>query len=201
MRRKIVLLYFIIAALISLGHADAFTVQLVLNNVKCYTFIEWKVESRRVGERATGHLTGSFSGRHWSWDMGPPPGGNQLIWFWWDTLDGEADATVLVDGVIVFQGHCVHNGYGEQSMDAVCAHPSIFKTKGPGRSYYTEHHALFCMLSCDEGCVSSWPSDMPDVAEFGLTCSSAPLLERSRPKTGQPQILIRWIIEYALLQA
>jgi hypothetical protein len=110
--------------------AKAVDVTLVLKNIRPSGFIEWKVESDQVSEQATGHLAGAYPpDKTWTWNMGDS---NQNIWFWWDTLDGEVDATVLVDGIVVFDGHCKNTGNGEVRMDFTSEHPITFKTSGPG---------------------------------------------------------------------
>jgi hypothetical protein len=64
-----------------------------------------------------------------TWDMGTP---EQRIWFWWDTFWGEADATVMVNNIVLFQGHCVNSSYGKASMIATCIAPQDYKTGGTG---------------------------------------------------------------------
>jgi hypothetical protein len=116
-------------------------VTLILENCSpnADSFIEWKVESDQNGEKTTGHL-GETNSQTFTWWMG---GSDQNIWFWWDTLDGETDATVLVDNTVVFKGHCANSGFGEKNIDDTCAHPIVYRgqnTTGPG-PYLNEYHS------------------------------------------------------------
>ena len=52
------------------------------------------------------------------------------IEFWWSRLSGEADATVLVNNVVVFSGHCLHGGRGSVRMIDTCSYPRVYKTEG-----------------------------------------------------------------------
>ena len=54
------------------------------------------------------------------------------IRFWWGRLSGEADATVIVDNVVVFSGRCLHGGWGKVRMIDTCPYPRVYKTGGSG---------------------------------------------------------------------
>jgi hypothetical protein len=104
-------------------------VTLILQNIVTPCSIEWKVASDRLCTHSTGKIRQDSEGFEQTWEMGGP---GQHIWFWWDTLDGEADATVLVNDVVVFEGHCVHFSEGEVRMIDTCSYPLVYKTYGEG---------------------------------------------------------------------
>lgn len=118
-------------ALAGITHAaQAVTLEITINPTKINSFIEFKAESDHLGgEKATGHVT-QIGAKTWKWDVGPS---NQNIWFWWDTLDGDADLTISVDGTVVFQGLCSHIGKGEVKVKNTCSNPKAHKTEGSPR--------------------------------------------------------------------
>lgn len=118
-------------ALIGITHtARAVTVEVNITPTKINSFIEFKVESDQLGgEKATGHITRTGA-RTWKWEVGTS---NQNIWFWWDTLDGDAELTISVDGTVVFKGACSHLGKGEVKVKNTSSKPKIYKTDGSPR--------------------------------------------------------------------
>lgn len=88
---------------------------------------EFKAESdQKNGEVTTGHITTNQE-KTCEWDMG---GSNQNIWFFLDTLVGSAHITVKVDGVVVFDGDCIHDRTGEVRVKDTCVNPTVYKTDG-----------------------------------------------------------------------
>jgi hypothetical protein len=102
---------------------------IVVQNVPVYDFIEWKVTSKQKCTQCTCKIGRDTEAFEHTWYVGDP--GNDIR-FWWSRLSGEADATVLVDNIVVFRGHCVYNGSGPVRMIDTCAYPSIYKTGGSG---------------------------------------------------------------------
>jgi hypothetical protein len=109
--------------------ASSVRVTLILRNIQTYSFIDWKVASEQMCTQSSGRLKQDVGSFEQTWDMGTP---EQRIWFWWDTLNGEADATVIVNNVVLFQGHCAHSGNGKISMIATCIDPQVYRTTGTG---------------------------------------------------------------------
>jgi hypothetical protein len=104
-------------------------VTLILRNIAASGFIDWKVASEQMCTQSSGRIRHDIGSFEQTWDMGTP---EQRIWFWWDTLEGEADATVLVNNVVLFEGHCAHSGFGKISMIATCIDPQVYRTFGTG---------------------------------------------------------------------
>jgi hypothetical protein len=102
---------------------------IVLQNVAIYDFDEWKVESKQKCTQTTGKIRRDTDAFEQTWYVGDP---GHDIRFWWSRLSGEADATVLVNNIVVFRGHCLHNGSGKVRMIDTCAYPSVYRTGGPG---------------------------------------------------------------------
>ena len=101
---------------------------IVLQNVAVCDFDEWKVTSKQQCTQCSGKIGRETDAFEQTWYVGDP--GNDIR-FWWSRLSGEADATVLVDNIVVFRGHCVYNG-GPVRMIDTCAYPSVYKTGGSG---------------------------------------------------------------------
>jgi hypothetical protein len=104
-------------------------VTLILRNIATYSFVDWKVASEQMCTQSSGQIGKDVGSFEQTWDMG---NAEQRIWFWWDTLNGEADATVIVNNVVVFDGHCVHSGYGKIPMIVTCSDPLVYRTFGTG---------------------------------------------------------------------
>lgn len=109
--------------------ASSVQVTLILRNIATSGFIDWKVASEQMCTHSSGRIRQDIGSFEQTWDLGTP---EQRIWFWWDTLEGEADATVIVNNVVLFEGHCAHSGYGKTSMIATCINPQVYKTFGTG---------------------------------------------------------------------
>ena len=109
--------------------AAAVQVTLILRNITTDNFNEWKVESDLKCTQCTGKIRRDTEAFEQTWYVGHA-GDN--IRFWWGRLSGEADATVLVNNVVVFSGHCLHGGSRKARMIDTCAYPSVYKTGGPG---------------------------------------------------------------------
>jgi hypothetical protein len=109
--------------------AQPLSVTLILRHIATPSFIEWKVASDRMCTQSTGRITQDTEAFEQTWEVG---GKGQHIWFWWDTLYGEADATVLVGNVVVFQGHCAHYNGDKVRMIDTCSNPRVYKTFGAG---------------------------------------------------------------------
>src|ERR1700740_240231 len=88
-------------------------VTLILRNISTNYFIQWKVTSDQMCTQSSCKIQQDTEAFEQTWDVGGP---TQHIGFWWDTLYGEADATVLVNDVVVFDGHCVHFREGKIRM-------------------------------------------------------------------------------------
>jgi hypothetical protein len=111
------------------GRVGAAQVTLILRNIETDSFDEWKIKPGERFAKSSGKLgkeTGDFEQ---TWDIGGTDG---KIRFWWVRLSGEVDATVLVNNVIVFQGHCVHSGAGKVRMIDTCSYPLVYKNSGGG---------------------------------------------------------------------
>jgi hypothetical protein len=102
---------------------------IVLQNVAIYDFDEWKVTSKQKCTQTTGKIGRDTDAFEQTWYVGDP---GHDIRFWWSRLSGEADATVLVNNIVVFRGHCFHAGSGNVRMIDTCAYPSVYKTGGSG---------------------------------------------------------------------
>ena len=109
--------------------ASSVHVTLILRNIATSSFIDWKVASEQMCIHSTGRLRQDVGSFEQTWDMGTP---EQRIWFWWDSLNGEADATVMVNNVVLFEGHCAHSGSGKISMIATCIDPQVYRTFATG---------------------------------------------------------------------
>src|ERR1700730_4537896 len=108
---------------------EAAQVTLILRNIVTGDSVEWKIKPAEKFAKSTGKLgkeTGDFEQ---TWDIGGTGG---KIRFWWARLNGEVDATVLVNNEVVFQGHCVHSGAGTVRMIDTCSYPRVYKTGGGG---------------------------------------------------------------------
>lgn len=108
---------------------NAVHVTLILRNITTSYFIEWTVASDQMCTQSTGEIRPDTEAFEHTWDVG---GTGQHIRFWWDTLYGEADATVLVNNVVVFEGHCVHFAKGKVQMIETCSYPRVYKRFGTG---------------------------------------------------------------------
>jgi hypothetical protein len=104
---------------------------VILRNVATFDFNEWKVASEQKCTQGTGRLGRDTEAFEQTWYVGDS-GYDNRIHFWWGRLSGEADATVLVNNVVVFSGHCLYNGSGKVRMIDTCAYPSVYKTGGSG---------------------------------------------------------------------
>lgn len=104
-------------------------VTLILRNIATPSFIEWKVASDQMCTQSSGKIRQDTEAFEQTWDVGSP---GQHIRFWWDTLYGEADATVLVNNVVIFDGHCAHFRDGKIQMIETCSYPRVYKTFGGG---------------------------------------------------------------------
>src|SRR4051794_16074638 len=106
----------------SSASAVELTVAVTVTRLNKGGFVEFKAESDQKGEKATGHLTKVGETKTWNWNMGSA---KQNIWYWWDTLDGDADLVVCVTGapgiqVPLFQAPCRHKGKGEVQVGKTC---------------------------------------------------------------------------------
>ncbi len=109
--------------------AAAVQVTLILRNIATDDFDEWKIKPTEKFTRTTGKIGRESGEFEQTWDIGKAGG---EIRFWWARLTGEADATVLVDNIVVFQGHCMHAGGGSVPMIDTCRYPLVYKTDGGG---------------------------------------------------------------------
>jgi hypothetical protein len=103
---------------------------ITLGNVATYDFSEWKVASKQKCIQGTGKIGRDTEAFEQTWYVGDS-GFDNNIRFWWGRLSGEADATVLVNNVVVFSGHCLYGG-GRVRMIESCAYPRVYKTGGSG---------------------------------------------------------------------
>src|ERR1700722_718252 len=104
-------------------------VTLILRNIETNDYNEWKLKPDQRFSKSTGKLGRDSAEFEQTWEAGRA-GGN--IQFWWARLNGEADATVLVDNIVVFQGHCMHAGGGSVRMIDTCTYPRVYKINGGG---------------------------------------------------------------------
>jgi hypothetical protein len=72
------------------------TVSVTINVIRVDHIVEFKVESDEQGEQATGHLGVGLHEK--TWHVGSA---KQNIWFWWDTMNGEADIIIRVNGEVL----------------------------------------------------------------------------------------------------
>ncbi len=107
----------------------AVEVTLLLRNIATDDFIEWRIKPSHGFTKSTGKLGRDSAEFEQTWEAGEPGG---KIRFWWTHLNGEADATVLVNNYVVFQGHCMHVGNGTVRMIDTCSYPRVYKTGGGG---------------------------------------------------------------------
>jgi hypothetical protein len=107
----------------------AVEVTLLLRNIATDDFIEWRLKPSQGFTKSTGKLGRDSAEFEQTWEVGEPGG---KILFWWAHLNGEADATVLVNNFVVFQGHCSHLGKGKVRMIDTCSYPRVYKTGGGG---------------------------------------------------------------------
>jgi len=103
---------------------------IVLGNIATFDFSEWKVASEQKCIQGTGKICRDTEAFEQTWYVGDSAYDNNIR-FWWGRLSGEADATVLVNNVVVFRGHCLYGG-GKVRMIDSCAYPSVYKTGGSG---------------------------------------------------------------------
>jgi hypothetical protein len=111
------------------SRVTAVQVTLILRNMTAGDFNEWKVESRARCTQSTGRIGRETEAFERTWDVGAA---GHEIRFWWGRLSGEADATVIVDNVVVFSGRCVYGGWGKIRMIDTCPYPRVYKTGGSG---------------------------------------------------------------------
>jgi hypothetical protein len=104
-------------------------VTLILRNIAASGSIKWEIASEQMCTHSSGVIRQDIGSFEQTWDMGTP---EQRIWFWWGALEGEADATVMVNNIVLFQGHCSHSGPGKVAMIATCIDPQVYKTGGTG---------------------------------------------------------------------
>jgi hypothetical protein len=109
--------------------SNAVRVTMILRNITTPYFIEWKVASDQMCTQSSGEIGPDTEAFEQTWAVG---GTEQHIRFWWNTLYGEADATVLVNDVVVFEGHCVHFAKGKVKMIETCSSVRVYKTSGTG---------------------------------------------------------------------
>jgi hypothetical protein len=107
----------------------AVEVTLLLRNIATDDFIEWRLKPSQGFTKSTGKLGRDSAEFEQTWEAGEPGG---KIRFWWTHLNGEADATVLVNNFVVFKGHCSHVGNGTLRMIDTCSYPQVYKTGGGG---------------------------------------------------------------------
>jgi hypothetical protein len=103
---------------------------IVLGNGAAFDFNEWKVASEQKCTQGTGKIGRDTEAFEQTWYVGDS-GHDNNIRFWWGRLSGEADATVLVNNVVVFSGHCLYGGGRVRMIDS-CTYPSVYKTGGSG---------------------------------------------------------------------
>jgi hypothetical protein len=118
--------------------AEAIEVTLILRNITTNDFDEWKVTSNEQCTQCTGKIRQDTEAFEQTWDVG---NSGHDIRFWWSRLNGEADATVLVNNIVVFSGHCLHGGAGKVRMIDTCAYPRVYKTGGSGPCLIDKPHS------------------------------------------------------------
>ena len=104
-------------------------VTLILRNISVSSSSEWKIASDQMCTQSTGQIRPDAGDYEQTWEMG---GTQQHIWFWWDTLNGEVDATLLVNDIVVFEGRCTHFGTDKIQMIKTCSYPRVYRTFGTG---------------------------------------------------------------------
>ena len=104
-------------------------VTLILRNVAVSDPTEWRIVSNEMCTQSTGIIRQDTEAFERTWDVGRP---TQHIWFRWENLNGQADATLMVNDVVVFEGHCAHYGYGQVRMIDTCSYPLVYTTFGSG---------------------------------------------------------------------
>lgn len=102
------------------SQATASYVTLILRNIATNDFDEWNVKSSQQCTQTTGKIRQDSEDFEETWYVGQV---GSEIRFWWSRLSGEADATVLVNNVVVFKGRCMHAGNGTVRMIDTCAYP------------------------------------------------------------------------------
>ena len=109
-------------------------IEVEINVKQVNSFIEFKIESDRKGEIATGHLR-SVGLRRYAFHMGPQSSYRYKnnIWFWWDTLDGIADLTIWVYNIKVFDATCQSRGHGEKHPEKTSTDLRLIKKTGSPR--------------------------------------------------------------------
>ena len=107
----------------------AVQVTLILRNITTDDFDEWKITSKEKCTQSTGKIRRDTDAFEQTWEVG---NAGHDIRFWWNRLSGEADAIVLVDNIVVFEGHCLHGGAGKVRMIDTCPYPRVYKTAGSG---------------------------------------------------------------------
>jgi hypothetical protein len=112
----------------------AVEVTLLLRNIATDDFIEWRIKPSQGFTKSTGKLGRDSAEFEQTWEVGEPGG---KIRFWWNHLNGEADATVLVNRFVVFKGHCAHLGNGSVRMIDTRSYPLVYKT-GDGGPYLVD---------------------------------------------------------------
>jgi hypothetical protein len=109
--------------------AVAVEVTLILRNITTDDFVEWRIKPEGRFTQTTGKLGRESAEFEQTWEVGPAGGEMR---FWWARLRGEADATVLVNNTVVFEGHCLHAGNGSVRMIDTCSYPRVYKINGGG---------------------------------------------------------------------
>lgn len=131
---KVLICVAVLALFVMTAKAVDLDVIVTVTSVNHGGFVEFKAESDQKGEKATGHIKPGSDGKPVSvtkhWSMG---NSKQNTWFWWDTLDSDADLKITMTGdagvaVVLFEGHCAHKGKGEQQVIKTFTGPTV----GPG---------------------------------------------------------------------
>ena len=104
-------------------------VTLILRNISVSSSSEWKIASDQMCTQSTGQIRRDAGDYEQTWEMG---GTQQHIWFWWDSLNGEVDATMMVKDIVVFEGRCTHFGTDKIQMIKTCNYPRVYRTFGTG---------------------------------------------------------------------
>lgn len=125
----VVLLAMTLTLILLPRQAAAVHVTLILRNITTDDFAEWKITSKEKCTQSTGKIRRDTDAFEQTWEVG---NAGHDIRFWWSRLSGEADAIVVVDNIVVFQGHCLHGGTGKVRMIDTCAYPRVYKTGGSG---------------------------------------------------------------------